>query len=589
MKKPDLKSIFSKIKLPGFVRNHKIITIIIAVILIALVAFFLTKGKKQEVSKVSTTEQTVTLGNVKVEITGSGTIEANEQYDITSLVKGDVIADYFEEGDILEEDAVMYSIDASSMDKSIDKQKNSVSKAQTVYDNALEDVNNLTVRAPISGTVTEFNVRKGDELGNNTTVATIVDSSKMILKINFNQADAASLWEGASALVTLSGSSYTVEGTVTSVASGSVTYNGVKATPVEITINNPGTVKEGDRATAISCSVACLSEGTFEVYASETVRTKVPGDVTAVYARVGDNVTAGSTLVKMSSKTLEQNLENARLSLEDAQISLEDMYDNLDDYTIKAPISGTVISKTVKKGDKLDNSNSATSMAIIADMSRMLFTISVDELDISKIKEGQNVTITCDALDGKSFTGYVDEVSIVGTTNNSVTTYPVTVVVNDPEGLIPGMNVDASIAIEEKSDVLTVPISAIQRGNIVYVKNEDIKADQKKAERKGKNKQGEDNKNKKENKQASNPYEGYTPVRVEVGLSNNDVSEIVSGLYEGQRILVITATSSNNNQQQMGGMPGGMQGGMPGGMQGGNRSGGSYGGNRSGGSFGGNR
>ena len=246
-------------------------------------------------------------------------------------------------------------------------------------------------------------------------------------------------------------------------------------------------------------------------------------------------------------------------------------------------------------------------------MSRMLFTIPVDELDISKIKEGQSVTITCDALDGKTFTGFIDEVSIVGTTSNSVTTYPVTVVVNDPEGLIPGMNVDASIAIEEKTDVLTVPISAIQRGNIVYVKNEDIKPEQKMPEKTGKNtpdKNSQDktkgNKNKDGKKGAqnfANRFEGYTPVRVEVGLSNNDVSEIVSGLYEGQRIMVITVqnTSQNGNQQgMMGNMPGGMNGGMNrNGMSGGmprtgmsggmNRTGYSGGGQQSSNRSGGNR
>jgi HlyD family secretion protein len=106
-------------------------------------------------------------------------------------------------------------------------------------------------------------------------------------------------------------------------------------------------------------------------------------------------------------------------------------------------------------------------------MSSLVFDMSIDELDVGSVKAGQEVTITADALEGKTFTGYVDKVNIKGTTSNGVTTYPVTVYIKDADGLLPGMNVNASIIVQSSENVLAIPVSAISRGNTVLLKKED--------------------------------------------------------------------------------------------------------------------
>ena len=226
-------------------------------------------------------------------------------------------------------------------------------------------------------------------------------------------------------------------------------------------------------------------------------------------------------------------------------------------------------------------------MAIIADLSTLIFEMSIDELDVSSITEGQRVVITADALPGKTFNGYVDNVSIVGTSSNGVTSYPVKIVVENgtEEGLIPGMNVSASIEIESREDVLRVPVSAIRRGNMVYVKG---KADSKTGEGMPNGENGKTAKTDKSmNKMADDVPAGYTAVRVEVGLSDSEFTEIVSGLNEGDEVLLPDITSGLQTMQEKmqgmmngGGMPmgGGMPGGgMPGGMSSGNRQQGSGG------------
>ncbi|MBQ7040209.1 MAG: efflux RND transporter periplasmic adaptor subunit [Clostridia bacterium] len=558
--------------------------VIISVVLIVLICIFAFKGcGKKEVSKVVSSVAKVTRGDVAVTLSGSGTIEANEQYNITSLVKGDVIADYFEEGDIVEKDAPLYSIDTSDMENTIRKSKDSLTKAQRDYDKNIENQQKLTVTAPISGVITKSYIYKNDELSNNAQMVEITDNDTMILKIDFNASDRASLYVGALADVYIDSSSTILPGTIKRISSGSVVNSkGASVIKVDISVKNPGTLTVSDTATAISCGVACNTSGTFSYNEVKTVKAEVQGTVEALNFDEGDRIQKGDVIAVLESDNLEDSLFNSNMSLSDAKENLDNLYDTLEDYTIKSPIGGTVIYKETKAGDKLDNSNNSTVMAIVADMSIIKFDIAVDELDISKIALGQEVTVTADALDGKIFSGYIDYISVVGSTANGVTTYPVTVIVNDPEGLIPGMNVEAEIVVQSSKDTLMIPTTALNRGNTVWVKEGSESAKNGKKVEANTSRPGAQ----QQKTEANDTHKGYVQIQVEVGMSNDSFVEIISGLSEGDEVLITTVAASNFMTQMMqGGMPGGgmPQGGMPqGGNMGGNR-GSNMGGNRAGG------
>lgn len=95
--------------------------------------------------------------------------------------------------------------------------------------------------------------------------------------------------------------------------------------------------------------------------------------------------------------------------------------------------------------------------------------MAVDELDIGKVEVGQEVRITADALEGQTFSGVVDKVSINGTTANGATSYPVTIIIEDYGDLRPGMNVSAQIIGEVVPNALCIPVDAVERGNTVTV------------------------------------------------------------------------------------------------------------------------
>ena len=170
----------------------------------------------------------------------------------------------------------------------------------------------------------------------------------------------------------------------------------------------------------------------------------------------------------MESESIRAQLENARLSLESAQLSAASASDTLEDYNITSPISGTVIEKNFKAGDKVDGVSSGT-LAVIYDLSSLKMEMSVSELDIGKVQVGQTVEITANALPGEVFTGVVERVGINGTTTDGFTNYPVTITLTEYGDLKPGMNVSVTILCETAENVLSVPVAAVARGDTVQV------------------------------------------------------------------------------------------------------------------------
>ena len=555
-----------------FAKKHKILSVIIAVLLVAALVFSLLPGRGGKGEMPDTSEVTVSRMTISQTISGSSVVEANDEYSVTPLAYGEILSADFEEGDIVEKGQVLYEIDSSDALSSIKSSDLSIERAQNSSADAADAMSDLTVKAEFSGTVTEVYVSEGDEISNGAKIADIVNTSTMKVRVPFNTADAQNIRIGEAATVTLVNTGKVLSGSITSVSSGSETLNGsMRVSYVTIKVSNPGAVMAGDSVTAMVGGYACNDVGTFEAFESRTITAKVSGTVSRLYVVKGDNVSSGATLAKLISESVDDQIRNADISLREAQLQREKLYEQLEDYTITSPISGTVVRKNKKAGDKLEGGASSDSniLAVIYDMSSLCFQLDVDELDVKKMVVGQEVIITADAVDGRTYTGYVENISINGTVGtNGVTTYPIKVRIQDfDDQLLPGMNIEAEITVNKSENTLAVPVTAVNRGNTVYIKGD------------------------KQNENDRAP-EGFKTVQVEVGISDDSFVEILSGVNEGD---VVYVTPSTGNEQQMmfpgmGGMPGGGMpgGGLPGGgMPGGSMQGGMQGGNRSGGMPGG--
>lgn len=554
-------------KIPSKLKPKKWMVIVLIIAIIAAIAGFgitrFKNSKSASEAKEAVQEAKVTRQTIVSSITGSAVIMPKDQYSITSLVSGDILSADFEQGDVVAEGDVLYKIDSSDVETSIKNADLSLQRSQNNYNDALDAQNDLTVKSDVTGVIKKLYIKKGDTVNAGAQIADIYDDSTLLLTIPFNETDANVIYPGAVATVSVSGTSDILSGTVKEVKASAYAKDGnMLVKDVVISVPNPGTLMISDTAVATVGTVSCNDAGTFEYITEKTITAKASGDVAAIYASEGDRIKNGAVVAMLTSETVTKNIRSNSLSLQEANLSKDNAQKKLEDYTITAPISGTVIEKNIKAGDKLDNTNASTVMAVIYDMSSLELDLSVDELDIKNVEIGQEVTITSDALDGKMYHGEVINVSINGTTEGGVTTYPVKIEVIDfDDELLPGMNVDAEIVTSKAENVLCVPISAVNRGNTVYVKGE--KTDEK-----------------------DRAPEGYKSVKVETGVFNDNLIEIVSGLSENDSVWVPQVEVSNNmfGFPGMGGMPGGM-GGMPGGGMGGGMPGGgmSGGGMRSGG------
>ena len=228
-----------------------------------------------------------------------------------------------------------------------------------------------------------------------------------------------------------------------------------------------------------------------------------------------------------------------------------------DGSILQAPVDGTITSLSVASGDSVQVSGT---IAHITNYSSLQTTISVDELDITKVQVGQAVKITATAFEEEAFEGTVTSVANVGTSSNGVSTFDVAIQITDPKNLKIGMSTEASITIENKEDALYVPVEAVYKsGDEKYVLVPVTAGDSTQSTKK---------------------------VTVETGIANDTYVEIISGLKEGETIQIPIVQSSGNS------MRGGMMmpsGGFPSGDFGGRNGGGApFGGGAPSGGRGGN-
>ena len=222
--------------------------------------------------------------------------------------------------------------------------------------------------------------------------------------------------------------------------------------------------------------------------------------------------------------------ENAKLSYEQAlqqvkvqQQNVTEAQTNLGYATITSPIDGVVLSKEVEEGQTVASAMTTPTLFIIAqDLTDMRVIADIDEADIGGVKEGQRVTFTVDAFPDDIFEGAVTQVRQQAATESNVVTYEVVISApNDQLKLKPGLTANVTIYTMEKNGVLAVPARALrftpneallQDGETV----EDVQAPAKLWTKEG------------------NVFKAH---KVEVGLSNGMLTEIISGVKAGTEVL----------------------------------------------------
>lgn len=494
-------------KIRPFLKKNAKWLIPAACVLAALVLFWALKRspEQQVTADPEYVQDAPQVQDVSNSLSGVGTLKPAQTYTVTSLVDGKILTADFEEGDVVEEGTVLYTVDSADAATNVEKAQIALEQAQRNYEKV---VDRQYVRAEASGTVSVLKVKKGDEITSGQEVAIIRDSSTMLLSLLFPAVDAANFWVGQDALVTLDGTFEQIPGRVLSVTGTDALGTGNMLTrTVVVAVPNAGGLTTAQAATASVAGIHSIASAAFTYNDEKTLTASAAGTVTGLLVKEGDAVDKDAILIELSGDDLTESIQSASETLRNAELSMKNMEDTMANYTITSPIKGTIVQKNYKQGDSL---STGKEMCIIYDLSYLEMVISVDELNISALEVGQPVVITADAVNGQSYEGKVTRVSVAGNTSGGTTTYPVTIRIDQTEGLRPGMNANAEIVTAKSSQTLTVPNAAIIRGNYVLVTTDSPSAA-----------------NADESMTAP---EGYVYVQVKTGVSGDDYTEILSGL-----------------------------------------------------------
>lgn len=224
----------------------------------------------------------------------------------------------------------------------------------------------------------------------------------------------------------------------------------------------------------------------------------------------------------------EQTLAQAQASLSSSWISYQ-----LASASIVAPAAGTIKSISYIEGMNINNSSdssessSTMKVGVIQVDSKTLASFNLSEVDVSSVQVGQKATVTLDSLSGQSFVGKVVNIDRIGSVTSNVTQYPVIIELNGTlEGILPNMVATANIIIDMKENILTVPVGAVIRDG--------------------------------ESATVSIVKDGQNQnVSVELGLENESKVEVVSGLSEGDKVIMRGSSYSSNSSTRIPGIGGG--------------------------------
>ena len=524
----------------NFLKRHKkglIILVILAIVIFVIVPRIL--AKKADAMKDGLYQsQTPVTQDLQVTLTGTGTIEPNDQYSITPMVQGEIVKAPFEEGDIVEKGQMLYQFSTENVESTIKSAQLSVEQAKQSYNDAVDSKqqtkDNLSLISDQEGYIKKLYVSAGEKITAGSKVADVYDNTMMTLEVPFNASDVKKSWIGNRANVYVADEDERIRGTVTAIDPTTTTLAGnMVVRYVTIEVINPGGIAAGMSGSASIGSTDCNTAGTFSVKSEGTLLADGSGTIETLKIKEGGYLKKGAVYLVLEDATVGDSVKSSELNVESAKNQLSSAEKSLDDYRVTAPIAGTVITKNAKAGDNI-NATYANPLAVIYDLSKVKFRMKVDELDVLKIQVGQEVSVTADALPEVEMTGHITNISLEAITNGGVTEYPVTVEMDDVGSLLPGMNVSATIVLDEQKNALCIPVDSLMRGNLVYVKNAQ---DQQTSEE----------------ELADGVPDGFHKVDVTVGISSDSQVQILSGLNETDEVYVPRTEITDMSQYVMGG------------------------------------
>lgn len=301
----------------------------------------------------------------------------------------------------------------------------------------------------------------------------------------------------------------------------------------------------------IIISVLVIGFVGFQYYKSKTVSTEATAQMRTAVVQQGKlevKISGSGTVAPVTSEDIKATEDNNEI--DEVLVSVGEIVsegDVLVTFTddsdpITAPSDGTITTVSVKEGERVTNGQV---VAHLTDYKNLQTVVQVDELDITKIKKTQTVSLTVSAYPDTTFTGKVTAIAAEGTSANGTSTFDVTIHIDKPKNLKVGMSTEASILTESKENALYVPVDGVYTSNnekYVIVSSASTSTD--------------------------STVNTSQQKAVKTGISTEDFVEITEGVTVGETIQLPELATSNSSATSQGMMRGGMggMGAMTGGM-----------------------
>jgi len=509
------------------------------------------------------------VGTIDVYVKGTSSIAPNEKRTIKATADGKVARILVADGAPVREGETLVSLINETLQNQYQQQKLdlqglkvqlSAAKAPTEADRAtaeslvktaeanlrarLQDSQKTVVLSPAAGRVASVKANAGDPVSTGLLLATVVDDTDVFAVVGVPQIDISKVRIGQKATVGFGSELPSTEATVYSIGA-EATWSGAKATvPVSLRVRNSAGAYRTGMGVNATIFVALGSTGSDQdtIFAGGTVtpsaryeiRSEVEGRIVKVEVKEGDTVAKGQALLALDSTFSEARVAEAEASLKtareqlarvtsglapnltesdaqalelkvkQAEVALAGRSIDVNALQVKSPIGGTMVAHSVLAGDDV---TPGTVLCTVADYGKMTMVIPVDELDVVRVKTGQKASVTVDALPGTSFSAEVTKIATEGTVKDGVANYDVTLTLVETTGLRGAMTATATILVASKDKALLIPAEAVRttqgQKSVLVLSGEKTET-----------------------------------VTVTTGLTNGRVTEVSSGLDEGDVVLL---------------------------------------------------
>jgi HlyD family secretion protein len=522
-----MKNYFNKVK--TYIFSHKTVSIIVLIIIV-LLGYWIYGKMTSTSGETRYVMATVTKGTIISLVSGTGQVSALNQIDIKPTVSGSIIGVNVSPGNYVGTGQTLFTINSTTAQKA-------VRDAQVSLQSAQLSLQKLQIQN--STTNTDANLAKAYSDGFAAVSSTFLDLPSTTNGI-YNMLNQNNLSEN---VARVSGNTATNYRNLAQTAyySAQTAYDKNKSDFSTLDYNSKQSdidaliSKTYNTTELLASAIKDLNDyvnyliqdsGRPVDYAS--YQTSLSGYTSATNGHLSALLSA-ETNIKSAKDTLPNNnidLQNATITITQRQNALTDAEQSLSDYSVRAPFSGVMASVPVKKGD---NASSGTIMGTIITPQQVAI-ISLNEVDVAKISLGQKATLTYDAIPDLTISGKVVQIDSMGTVSSGVVNYNVKISFDTNDTRVkPGMSVSANIITNVKQDVLTVPNSAIKTQNgTSYVEMFDTPLPLPLA-----------------GVQGSPSLIPPVNQTVEIGLSNDTSTEIISGIKEGDLVVVKTITASS--------------------------------------------